>query len=76
VIGVLRLRSGSVWPAALLHGAWNGIIQLGFDPASTGPGATTWVGESGILVAVISLAIGVTVARYWTTRDVSTGKST
>jgi membrane protease YdiL (CAAX protease family) len=76
VIGVLRLRSGSVWPAALLHGAWNGIIQIGFDPASTGPGATTWVGESGILVAVISLAIGVTVARYWTTRDVSTGKST
>jgi CAAX protease family protein len=76
VIGILRLRSGSVWPAALLHGAWNGIIQLGFDPASTGPGATTWVGESGILVAVISLAIGLAVARYWTTRDVSTGKST
>jgi membrane protease YdiL (CAAX protease family) len=76
VIGILRLRSGSVWPAALLHGAWNGIIQVGFDPASTGPGATTWVGESGILVAVISLAIGLAVARYWTTRDVSTGKST
>jgi membrane protease YdiL (CAAX protease family) len=75
VIGILRLRSGSVWPAALLHGAWNGIIQVGFDPAATGPGATTWVGESGILVAVVSLVIGLLVARYWTTRAVSTGKS-
>lgn len=76
VIGVLRLRSGSVWPAALLHGAWNGIIQVGFDPAATGPGATTWVGESGIFVALVSLVIGILVARsYWTTRLVSTGKS-
>jgi membrane protease YdiL (CAAX protease family) len=63
MIGILRLRSGSVWPAALLHGAWNGIIQIGFDPASTGPGATTWVGESGIFVAVVSLAIGFLAAR-------------
>lgn len=62
VIGILRLRSGSVWPAALLHGAWNGIIQVGFDPAATGPGATTWVGESGIFVAVVSLAIGLLAA--------------
>jgi len=75
VIGILRLRSGSVWPAALLHGAWNGIIQVGFDPAATGPGATTWVGESGILVAVVSLVIGLAVARYWTSRAVSTGNS-
>jgi len=77
VIGVLRLRSGSVWPAALLHGTWNGIIQLPFDQSSTGPGATFWVGESGILVAALSLTLGVLVARsYWTTREVSTGKST
>lgn len=63
VIGVLRLRSGSVWPAALLHGAWNGIIQVGFDRAATGAGATFWVGEEGIFVAVVSLAIGLLVAR-------------
>jgi membrane protease YdiL (CAAX protease family) len=61
-IGAVRLRSGSVWPAALLHGAWNGIIQEGFDPASTGPGATTWVGESGILVAAVCLTIGIITA--------------
>ena len=63
VIGILRLRSGSVWPAALLHGAWNGIIQVGFDRAATGSGATFWVGEEGIFVAVVSLSIGLLVAR-------------
>jgi uncharacterized protein len=69
-IGIVRLRSGSVWPAAVMHGAWNAIIQGPFDRASTGPGATFWVGESGILVAVVSLVIG-----YCTMRLVSTGKS-
>jgi uncharacterized protein len=69
-IGAVRLRSGSVWPAAAMHGAWNAIIQGPFDHASTGPGATLWVGESGILVAVLSLVIG-----YCTMRLVSTGKS-
>jgi membrane protease YdiL (CAAX protease family) len=76
VIGVLRLRSGSVWPAAFLHGEWNAIIQGPFDRSSTGPGATVWVGESGFLVAAVSLAFGLLVLRYyWTTRPVSTGKS-
>jgi membrane protease YdiL (CAAX protease family) len=78
VIAVLRLRSGSVWPAAVLHGTWNAIIQGPFDQSSTGPGATVWVGESGILVAIVSLAVGLLAVRlyfYWTTRLVSTGKS-
>jgi membrane protease YdiL (CAAX protease family) len=59
VIGILRLRSGSVWPAALLHGEWNGIIQGPFDGSAIGPGATTWVGESGILVAAVVFTIGI-----------------
>ncbi len=70
VIGVLRLRSGSVWPAALLHGEWNAIIQLSFDGSSTGPGATVWVGESGIFVAIVSLAVGLLVVRMFYGRDV------
>lgn len=56
-IAVVRLRSGSVWPAAVAHGAWN-AIQGAFHSASTGPGANVWVGESGILVAVVALAVG------------------
>jgi uncharacterized protein len=76
IIGALRLKTGSIWPAALLHAEWNAIIQGPFDGSSTGPGATIWVGEEGILVAVVSLVVGFLFARYyWTTRDVSTGKS-
>jgi CAAX protease family protein len=61
VIGTLRLRSGSVWPAIVLHAAWNAIIQGPFDQSSSGPGATLWVGESGLLVAAASLAMGIVV---------------
>jgi membrane protease YdiL (CAAX protease family) len=61
VIGTLRLRSGSVWPAIVLHAAWNSIIQGPFDRSATGPGATLWVGESGLLVAAVSLTVGVVV---------------
>src|SRR3712207_7572651 len=49
VIARLRLESGSVWPAVVLHAAWNHIIQQLFDPATTGAGATLWVGESGVI---------------------------
>ena len=52
VICVLRLRSCSVWPAIVLHAAWNSIIQDPLDRSSVGPGATLWVGESGVLVAL------------------------
>ena len=65
VAGVLRLRSGSVWPAIALHAAWNSIIQNPFDRSSVGPVATLWVGESGVLVAVITLIAGWLVYRRW-----------
>ncbi len=65
VIGILRLRTGSVWPAVALHGAWNSIIQGGFDPSSAGPGAPVWVGESGVIVSIVSLAFGTAVYLWW-----------
>jgi membrane protease YdiL (CAAX protease family) len=49
VIAWLRLNTGSVWPAIVFHAAWNSIIQGPFDQATTGPAATLWTGESGIL---------------------------
>jgi membrane protease YdiL (CAAX protease family) len=66
VIGVLRLRTGSVWPAIVFHACWNSVIQGPFDGSSTGPGATTWVGESGVLVAAMSLVVAYVVYRRWT----------
>jgi len=65
VIGRLRLESGSVWAAVVLHAAWNRIIQQLFDPATTG--VTLWVGESGILTALTLILAALIFSRgSWT----------
>jgi membrane protease YdiL (CAAX protease family) len=67
VIARMRLETGSVWPAIVLHAAWNSIIIRGFDPATTGSGSTLWVGESGILSTLALLAAAVVFSRgRWT----------
>ncbi len=67
VLARLRLETGSIWPAITLHAAWNSIIQTAFDPASPGPDAALWIGESGILVALTMIAAAVVFARgRWT----------
>ena len=45
------VETGSIWPAIVLHAAWNSVIQGPFDGATTGSGTTLWVGGSGILTA-------------------------
>jgi membrane protease YdiL (CAAX protease family) len=67
VIARMRLETGSVWPAIVLHTAWNSIIIRGFDPTTTGAGAMLWVGESGILTTLALLAAAVAFSRgRWT----------
>jgi membrane protease YdiL (CAAX protease family) len=51
------LETGSIWPAILGHSAWNAVIQGPFDTFSSGALATTWVGESGVLVVVATIII-------------------
>jgi len=54
----LRLRSGSVWPAAIYHGAHNMFIQLIFTPLTANTGNTAWyIDEFGAGLAIAS-AIG------------------
>lgn len=52
VIAYVRLETGSVWPAIVLHAAWNSVILRALDPMTTGAGATLWTGESGVLTAL------------------------
>jgi uncharacterized protein len=67
VIARMRLETGSVWPAIVLHTAWNSIIIRGFDPATTGTGAMLWVGESGILTTLALVTAAVVFSRgRWT----------
>ncbi len=61
LFGWARLYSGSLWPAALAHAAWNSIIQGVFDASTVGSSSLSstniWVGESGLLVAGASLVV-------------------
>lgn len=63
VFARLRLETGSVWPAIVLHASWNSLIQVAFDPASKGPGTALWVGESGILVTLTMVIAAIIVTR-------------
>lgn len=54
----LTLKSGSFWPAAVLHASHNLFVQQVFDAATVNRGATNYLtGEFGIgLVVTVSLA--------------------
>ena len=63
----LRLRSGSVWPAAILHATHNLFIQGFFDRVTVDTGPTRWLtSEFG---AALAVTVGVTAWLFWRTRD-------
>ena len=54
----IRLKSGSVWTAMLLHASHNFWIQGFFDPITTDTGMTKYfTGEFGAALAVVSVAV-------------------
>lgn len=61
VMAWMRLTTGSVWPAVVLHAVWNAVIQGTFDGSTKG--TSIWVGEAGLLVAVAALAAAWLLAR-------------
>jgi membrane protease YdiL (CAAX protease family) len=63
----LRLRSGSVWPAAILHASHNLFVQAFFDRVTVDTGPTKWLtSEFG---AALALAIVATAWFFWRARD-------
>ena len=63
----LRLRSGSVWPAAILHASHNLFVQGFFDRVTVDTGPTKWLtSEFG---AALALAIVATAWFFWRARD-------
>ena len=66
----LRLRSGSVWPAAILHASHNLFIQAFFDRVTADTGPTRWlIGEFG---AALALAFIVIAWIFWQKRGAIT----
>jgi membrane protease YdiL (CAAX protease family) len=63
----LRLVSGSVWPAAIMHGAHNLFIQVIFTPLTVQYDITPYAhGEFGFVLPII---IGGVALFLWTKRD-------
>ncbi|MFH1683696.1 MAG: type II CAAX endopeptidase family protein [Candidatus Margulisiibacteriota bacterium] len=67
-ISWLRLKSGSVWVAAIMHCSHNLYIQRFFDPLTTktGPLSKYMIGESGLVLTVIFILMAVI---FWGLRN-------
>ncbi len=66
VLAWLRLRSGSVWPAAIMHASHNLFVQGFFDRVTVDTGPTPWLtSEFG---AGLAIAIGITAWLFWRSR--------
>lgn len=62
----LRLKSGSMWPAVILHASHNLFFQVIFTPLSGDTGITEYlVGEFGIGLALIVLLVAWLFWRKW-----------
>jgi len=62
----LRLRSGSFWPAAILHASHNLFVQGFFDVVTVDTGRTRWLtGEFG---AALAASLVVTAWLFWMAR--------
>jgi membrane protease YdiL (CAAX protease family) len=57
ILAGVRLATGSIWPAVVMHAVWNGVTQSVFDRVATGPQAQLWIGESGLLVAATMVVV-------------------
>lgn len=56
----LRLKSGSLWTAVLLHAVHNHYIQSLFDPLTEDTGITAYIiGEFGIGLAIAGAIVGI-----------------
>ncbi|HLK34071.1 MAG TPA: CPBP family intramembrane glutamic endopeptidase [Terriglobales bacterium] len=63
----MRLKSGSLWPAALLHASHNLFVQAIFDNLMRNTGRTLWyTTEFGIALALSGVAFAV---YFWTRRS-------
>ena len=66
VLTWLRLKSGSLWTAVILHASSNHFIQWFFDPMTAYTGRTKYIlGEFGI---GMTLVVAVLAAYFWTRR--------
>ena len=56
----LRIKSGSIWPVAIMHVVHNNVIQAFFDRITADTGYTAYfIGEFGLALALVNLLLAV-----------------
>ena len=80
VFGWLRIRSGSVWPAALAHGAFNAAAGLSLLVVAAGdivdPTQATILGWSGWIVPALLVVVLIATGRFRPARNIAETTST
>jgi len=57
VFAWMRLKSGSLWTGAILHGSHNLYIQAIFTPLTRNTGKTAWyIDEFGAMLPLVTIA--------------------
>ena len=65
-MAALTLRTGSIWPAVVLHGAVNAGLYMFGDPLTGDNGSTEyWAGETGVLTTLGLVAV---ITAWWLVR--------
>lgn len=59
IMGVLRLKSNSVWPAILLHASHNYFDQAIFGTLTNSINKAYFVGETGIITVIVSILVAI-----------------
>ncbi len=49
----LRMDTGIIWPSFVAHATSNALTQSAFNPVTQGDNSMLWIGESGIVTAVV-----------------------
>lgn len=66
VFAWMRLKSGSLWTAAILHGSHNLYIQGLFTPFTKNTGKTAWyIDEFGLVLPLVAIAFAI---YFWSKR--------
>jgi membrane protease YdiL (CAAX protease family) len=67
VFAWMRLKSGSVWTAAILHGSHNLYIQALFTPFTRDTGKTAWyIDEFGAVLPLVAIGFAI---YFWSKRN-------
>ena len=58
IMAWLRMKSGSIWPAVIMHATHNGVIQAFFDAITKPKPLTPWfIGEFGIALVPFAVLV-------------------